>query len=127
MEAPLEGFQADLTFILSASFAHPGHPTKVGAGHVFTEYKFDYLTTTKLETSAYPKAFQRKIEDVAAESLWLAVQVDPQTGASFQHHTLRAASFGNRRVVHSFSPVSPAWPIRQFWRGTAARRQMLRG
>ena len=88
MEAPLEGFQAYLSFMFGASFADPGHPTAVGVGRVFTEYKFDYFTAPKLETSAYPETFQRKIEDAAAESLLLAVRVDPQAGAFFQLHAL---------------------------------------
>lgn len=94
--------------MLRASFADPGHPTEVCVGQVFTEFKFDYFTALEVEPSADTETFQRKIEDKAAESLSLGVQVEPQGGGSFELDTLRAARLGNRRVVHSFSPGG-AW------------------
>lgn len=94
--------------MLGPSLAHPGHPTEVCVGQVFTEFKFDYLTALEVEPSAHTETFQRKIEDKTAKFFSLGVQVEPQGGGSFEVDTLRAARFGNRKVVHSFGPVG-AW------------------
>jgi len=102
----LDGFQADFSLLLRAGFADPDHAAALGAGRLFFEDKFDHLAAHKVETYAQPKTFFRGIEDQAGEPLRLPVQIDDQAGALLRHHPLRAAGFGNREAVHSFTPWS---------------------
>ena len=53
----LEGFQADLSFLLGAGFADPDHPAALDGVRVLIEDKFDCLTALKVETSAQPETF----------------------------------------------------------------------
>ena len=99
----LQGFQADFSILLGASFADPDHAAALRAGHLFVEDKFDHLAAPKVETSAQPEAFFRGIEDEAREPLWLTVQIDDQAGAPLRHQTLRAAGFGDLKAGHSFN------------------------
>jgi hypothetical protein len=55
----LEGFQADFSLLLGASFADPDHVAALGAGRLFIEDKFDHLAapwrlfdTTRFERRA---------------------------------------------------------------------------
>jgi hypothetical protein len=99
----LQGFQADFSILLGASFADPDHAAALRAGHLFVEDKFDHLAAPKVEASAQPEAFFRGIEDEAREPLWLTVQIDDQAGAPLRHQTLRAAGFGDLKAGHSFN------------------------
>jgi len=58
----LDGFQADFSLLLGASFADPDHAAALRAGHLFVEDKFDHLAAPKVETSAQPETFFRRIE-----------------------------------------------------------------
>ena len=102
----LARFQANFSFLFGTCFADPDHAAALEAKRVLIEDKFDHLAALELETSTQPESFFRRIKDEAGEPPLVAVQVDDQAGASLQHHTLRAAGFGNRRAGHSFTPWS---------------------
>ena len=69
----LDGFQADFSFLLGAGFADPDHTAPLGAERVFIEDKFDHMAASKVETSAQPETFFRRIEYEAGEPLRLTV------------------------------------------------------
>jgi hypothetical protein len=100
---PLDGFQADFSFLLGAGFADPDHAAAHGAERVFIADKFDHLAAPKVENSAQPETFFRGIEDEAGEPLLVAVQIDDQAGAPLRHHPLRAAAFSDRKAGHSLT------------------------
>jgi hypothetical protein len=82
----LARFEADISFLLGASFADPDYAAALGAERVLIEDKFDHLAAPKMETTAQPKSFFRGIQEEAGESPLVAVQIDNQAAAPLRHH-----------------------------------------
>lgn len=78
----LDGFQADFSFLLGASFANPDHAATHEAERVFIGDKFDHLAAPKVETSAQPEPSFEESRTRQGSLCWLPSSVEPRVRSS---------------------------------------------